>query len=247
MKFLSEDDIENYTMHDIVLPLPGFDVKYPENEVKQWYKELLQEYGLELEMTKQKVKLVFNVASKRPAFDSGHFVFRTYTLSGAYRKIIEKVSNLSWYTLQYNDPNYNLIRSDYEELQGEEEPKSVEGGKYKALIIDMCLTSSNYATMVLREVLKIDTSTASQTKLNDYHEKNKIEASSSDAPVSQNEKSLLDSPDKFALFKKLVFDDGDDLKRKMEDEPDGVEKKRVKTEEKEGDEVSKKVVIADVI
>lgn len=54
----SEDDLERYSIYDVVLPLPGFDVKYPENVVKDWYKEALEEYGLELEMHKQKVKLV---------------------------------------------------------------------------------------------------------------------------------------------------------------------------------------------
>lgn len=172
--------------------------------------------------------------------------FRTYTLSGKYRKLCEKVSNLSWYTLHYDDPNCNLIRSDYEELQGEEEPKNVEGGQYKALIIDMCLTSSIYATMVLREILKMDTSSASQTKLNDYHGKGKAsEATSSLSEVSKNEQSLLDSPDKFALFKQMVFDDNDDFKRKNEDEVDGGEQKKLKIDEKGA--VNKKTVVADVI
>lgn len=163
-------------------------------------------------------------------------------MSGKYRNIIEKVINLSWYTLQYNDPSCNLIRSDYEELKGEEEPKSVPGGQYKALIIDMCLKSAIYATMVLREVLKIDTSCASQTKLNDYHVNVKDKAGTSS---NGSIKSLLDSPDKFALFKRMVFDDDNDLKRKNEDEIDGGDTKKLKTEEenKEG----KQTIVADVI
>lgn len=173
--------------------------------------------------------------------------FRTYTLSGKYRKLVESVSNFSWYTLQYNDPNCNLIRSDYEELKGEEEPKSVEGGQYKALIIDMCLSSSIYATMVLREILKMDTSSATQTKLNDYHAKCKVpDATAASNEISKSEPSLLDSPDKFALFKQLVFDESDDLKRKHEDEVDGGSKKKVKTEEVK-EEAGKKTVVADVI
>lgn len=41
-----------------MLPLPGYDVDYPNNEVKEWYKELLEEVGLSLDMPKQKVKQV---------------------------------------------------------------------------------------------------------------------------------------------------------------------------------------------
>lgn len=38
-------------------------------------------------------------------------------------------------------------------------------GKNKALIIEMCLKPSNYATMVLREILKNDTSAETQAAL----------------------------------------------------------------------------------
>lgn len=156
--------------------------------------------------------------------------------------MVEKVSNLSWYTLQYNDPNCNLIRSDWEEFQGEEEPKSIPNGQYKALIIDMCLKRSIYATMVLREILKTDTSTASQTKLNDYHEIKKVEDTAN--TIGESEHSLLNNPDKFALFKQMVFDDSDDLKRKSEDVDCGGESKKLKTDEN-NEEVSKQTVTAD--
>lgn len=107
----------------------------------------------------------------------------------------------------------------------------------------MCLNSCIYATMVLREILKMDTSSAFQTKLNYYYEKKKGDESSE---ASKIENSLLDSPDKFALFKQMVFDDNDDLKRKNEDEIDSGEKKKIKTEENP-EEVSKQTAVADVI
>lgn len=36
-----------------------------------------------------------------------------------------KVKNLSWKITHYNDPNDNLIRSDYEELKGDAEPQEL--------------------------------------------------------------------------------------------------------------------------
>lgn len=55
MKALTESELSNYSIYDIVLPLPGYDVEYPEN-MKEEYKNELEKYGLTLEMPKQSVK-----------------------------------------------------------------------------------------------------------------------------------------------------------------------------------------------
>lgn len=39
---------------------------------------------------------------------------------------MKKLTNISWKILMYNDPTDNLIRSDFEELQGLPEPESKE-------------------------------------------------------------------------------------------------------------------------
>lgn len=53
--------------------------------------------------------------------------FRTYTLSGAYRKILERVTDLSWKIMGYDVSTASLIRSDYEEIKGHPEPKNSPG------------------------------------------------------------------------------------------------------------------------
>lgn len=67
--------------------------------------------------------------------------------------------------MNYNDENDTLIRSDIEELNGAAQPKSIEGGKQKALVLEFSLPSSSYATMALREIMKCDTSVANQVQL----------------------------------------------------------------------------------
>lgn len=59
---LTKDDIntEKYTITDVVLPLPGFDVLYPSNEIGKWYTDILAKDGLTSESMKNRVKQVFN-------------------------------------------------------------------------------------------------------------------------------------------------------------------------------------------
>ncbi|KAJ6644347.1 Pseudouridylate synthase 7 like [Pseudolycoriella hygida] len=147
VKPLDEEDIKSgkYSIFDLVLPLPGHDITYPTNESGQWYVDRLAQDELTSEKLKTKQK--------------------TYSLCGAYRKVLVKPKNVSWYFTKYNSDSDDLIQSDLEELRKEPPPKNVEDGQFKALILDFCLPSATYATMLLREVFKGDTSASSQIKL----------------------------------------------------------------------------------
>lgn len=122
--------------------------------------------------------------------------------------------------MKYKNESDNLIQSDLEELRKEEPPKSAEGlyfnmlyitndfhvpeidGEFKALILDFCLPTSTYATMLLREVFKDDTSASNQIKLS-------IES----AATGSNEKRKTEEP---------CVDEENAIKRiKMEDEGNG--------------------------
>ncbi|XP_076271379.1 pseudouridine synthase 7 isoform X1 [Rhynchophorus ferrugineus] len=149
VKALTANELGDYSIYDILLPLPGYNVIYPEY-LKQYYKEAIEEHGLQLEMPKQSVK--------------------TYNLSGTYRKLLGKPEDLESKIMYYNDPTDNLILSDLDELKKIKEPESVENGKYKAVILSFTLRASSYATMVLREILKCNTSSSKQAELNNYGE-----------------------------------------------------------------------------
>ena len=77
---------------------------------------------------------------------------------------------IKYHKIRYSDPNQNLTLSDWDIISGKEEVKNEGGGKYEALIIEMSLNSSTYATMALREVTRMDTGKTYQTALTDKHQ-----------------------------------------------------------------------------
>jgi tRNA pseudouridine13 synthase len=143
---VTEDNLSKFKLTDIVLPLPGYDVRYPQNDVKSWYDEFLKKDGMEN----------FNFKSK----------VRDYSLPGGYRKIAVQPEHVSWELMCYNDFQVSLVHGDMELLKKEELLPQVTDGKFKAIKLELSLPSSSYATMALREVLKSGTSAAYHTTLN---------------------------------------------------------------------------------
>jgi tRNA pseudouridine13 synthase len=48
VKQLTEEDLPNYTIFDIVLPLPGHDVEYPGGSMEELYAKILKADGLDM-------------------------------------------------------------------------------------------------------------------------------------------------------------------------------------------------------
>ncbi|XP_074627363.1 pseudouridylate synthase 7 homolog isoform X2 [Acropora palmata] len=70
---LTEDHIKSgdFTIQDVVLPLPGYDVNYPENNMKVHYRQIMANDDLDIDNMRRKVK--------------------DYALSGAYRKLLQYI------------------------------------------------------------------------------------------------------------------------------------------------------------
>lgn len=143
---LSEDEVASHSIHDVVMPLPGFDVIYPTHHVGKGYSEMLKADGLDIDNMRHKV--------------------RDYSLAGAYRRIIIRPKDVSWELINYDDPRIPLVHTDLEKLENKPAPVFLKEGRYRALKMEFSLPSSTYATMAIREVLKMDTSIKNQTQLN---------------------------------------------------------------------------------
>ena len=57
---LNEENISQYNIYDVVLPLPGHSIVYPTEDVGNFYTELLSKDGIDKENFKNKIKYIFN-------------------------------------------------------------------------------------------------------------------------------------------------------------------------------------------
>nr|XP_015207674.1 PREDICTED: pseudouridylate synthase 7 homolog [Lepisosteus oculatus] len=143
---LSQEEAASHTIHDVVMPLPGFDVIYPAHHIGEGYREMLSADGLDIDNMRHKI--------------------RDYSLSGAYRRILLRPQDVRWEVISYDDPRIPLVHTDVEQLEGKPPPVFPKEGQYRALRMEFSLPPSTYATMAIREVLKMDTSIKNQTQLN---------------------------------------------------------------------------------
>lgn len=143
---LSKEEAENgkFNIFDIVLPLPGWDVEYPKNDIGKYYEELMaSELGGGLDPHKMRRN------------------WKDASLSGSYRKMMSKPGNLEVSVKSCSDELEQLVETDAEKIlreQGQTTSNDAAGtgtnGEKLAVVLKMQLGSSQYATMALRELTK---------------------------------------------------------------------------------------------
>ncbi len=162
---LSEDEANtgDYSIFDIVLPMPGFDIIYPENEISDVYKEFMaSERGGGLDP--------FDMRRK----------WKDVSLSGGYRKVLARTGDDVSYEIKlYEGEHEQFVQTDLDRLlqkkpQREQQPEvsekvndagevqiPIEGGEEAkregskiAVVLKLQLGTSQYATMALRELMK---------------------------------------------------------------------------------------------
>jgi tRNA pseudouridine13 synthase len=167
---LSKEEAESgqYSIFDVVLPQPGFDVEYPRNAVGEFYKEFMGgERGGGLDPYDMRRR------------------WRDISLSGGYRKFLARpLQPISYEVKEYVDDDQELVETDLQRLRkqsqgqgqkadsvADETATAKEGGntneavkegeeegqvapKKIAVTLQLQLASSQYATMALRELMK---------------------------------------------------------------------------------------------
>lgn len=151
---LSREEAESgrFSVFDLVLPLPGFDVIYPQNELGKFLEDFM--------------------ASEQGGGLDPHNMRRAWkdiSLSGGYRKMMARPlgAGVQVEVKAYSGIDEQMVQTDLEKLEKltktepqdesapENGPDAGLSGKDKlAVILKLQLGSSQYATMALRELTK---------------------------------------------------------------------------------------------
>jgi tRNA pseudouridine13 synthase len=133
----TEEQCKEYTIHDVCLPLPGHSIMYPKHEVGEQYKSFMAKNGFDPDSMGRKLKDI--------------------SLPGFYRKIVGLPRDMSWEFIRYEGEDDDLIQSDLQVLNNEPIPAQPENASKLALLVEFTLSTSQYATMALREITKSET------------------------------------------------------------------------------------------
>ncbi|MDP2434947.1 MAG: tRNA pseudouridine(13) synthase TruD [archaeon] len=131
---LIEDEatLAQYSIEDLVMPLPGVDVIYPTHSCGfEAYSEMLTSQGLDIRDL------------HRPQKD--------LTLSGGYRHVVTIPKDFGYSIFYYDDPHADLMLSDLEILRQRPRPDPAVLRRFKAVSLQFRLPSASYATMFIRE------------------------------------------------------------------------------------------------
>jgi len=113
VKQLTQEDLANYTIHDVIMPLPGWNIDYPAGDIGELYTKILEEDGLDPKRMQRDQRYV-PLCHSRTLLTN-----REYSLPGSYRKIIHLPKTFTWSHVSYTDPDISLVQSDEDKILGE--------------------------------------------------------------------------------------------------------------------------------
>ena len=154
-RHLTKEEAESgkYDIFDIVLPLPGYDVLYPANEIGKFIEEFMAS----------------DVGGRMDPHNMRR-AWKDVSLSGSYRKMMARPGkDLHVDVRSYGKDDEQMVQTDLERLQSEAAGHAKTGAidereqqgfpneyaeRKIAIVLKMQLGSSQYATMALRELTK---------------------------------------------------------------------------------------------
>ena len=179
---LSQEEAQSgrYTIFDIVLPTPGYDVLYPGNELAEFYRSFMASEpggGLDPNDMRRQWKDVSLSGSYRKLvvkpYQDITFEVRSYThddeqfvetdvekmekwSNGANgHRVVEKEEERDNATVKKEEDGATVRQEDNSAAEQEQEQKETAKEKKLAVILKLQLGSSQYATMALRELMKL--------------------------------------------------------------------------------------------
>ena len=148
--YITEENIDKYNFSDLVIPIVGYEIYYPKNDVKDYIEELLKKDGL--------------------SFKDFEYQAVNFNSTGYFRKVIEKpLKNITYEIINHDDPDIDLQTPYY---NVEPHPK-ISGNKYTSIRFVFQLPQSTYATMLFRELTKSSSSGSYQAGLSKNIKENK--------------------------------------------------------------------------
>ena len=140
--YITEGNINKYKFEDLVIPIVGYEIYYPKNDIKDYIEELLKKDEL--------------------SFKDFEYQSVNFNSTGYFRKVIEKpLNNVTYEIINHDEPDIDLQTPYY---NVEPHPK-VSGSKYTSIRFVFQLPQSTYATMLFRELTKKSSSGTYQAGL----------------------------------------------------------------------------------
>ena len=134
--YITEENINKYSFYDLVIPIVGYEIYYPKNDIKDYIEDLLKKDDL--------------------SFKDFEYQAVNFNSTGYFRKVIEKPLNIvSYDIIKHDDPDIDLQTPYY----------NVEPDKYTSIRFVFQLPQSTYATMLFRELTKSSSSGSYQAGL----------------------------------------------------------------------------------
>jgi tRNA pseudouridine13 synthase len=162
----SEEEAARYSIYDVVLPMPGFDVVYPTHAVgREAFAAFVESGGFDGAPENAPAEATA-LALSFENIAQPHKV-RDFALPGAYRHVVAEARNVVFRVRSYSDDD-DLIPSDQNLFKGlpakpaldpfaDDQPEVVlpsSPNEKVALLLRFELNKSTYATMLFRELMR---------------------------------------------------------------------------------------------